>query len=560
MGGHVFIVRSDLTALGCDAWLLPTDRGLSVGERWTDHLSPPVRARLEALRADRAFRPATWQDGRSRVIPLADAAGTSAGSRPYLVDVGGWDDTPVSWYVEGVRQFFDVVAGHAVGWVLPRRGGRALVGLPVVGTGRGGAHGVKGSIVQAIVDAVHHEADARDVDIVLVTNDRPMFIAAQHARRRHLRGRHPEVPTGWPDLSPALAAEATRLAAHAVDEQLVVFIGAGVSRASGLPNWTELLERIATEAGVGPHEVAALGKLHELDRARIVQHRLGLQERKIGDVVRDVLGTAPFTLAHALLASLPIREAVTTNYDELFEQASAAAGEAAAVLPYESVRERSRWLLKLHGSVSRPDDIVLTREDYLRYADRRAALGGIVQAMLITRHMLFVGFSLTDDNFHRTIDEVRKAIRGVGAATDAKTKKAAVFGSVLKLEHDDLWNELWRRDLDIVSFAEPDEPDVGAASRRLEIFLDFLLAEASQKSPPLLDPAFEGVLTDDERKIASLLVELTKGLEQVRGTPALTPIAKLLRSLGGDALAASLVPDETPGPSTGASAAEPSER
>jgi hypothetical protein len=28
---------------------------------------------------------------------------------------------------------------------------------------------------------------------------------------------------------------------------------------------------------------------------------------------------------------------------------------------------------------------------------RRAALAGIVQALLVTRHMLFVGFSLRDD-------------------------------------------------------------------------------------------------------------------------------------------------------------------
>ena len=30
--------------------------------------------------------------------------------------------------------------------------------------------------------------------------------------------------------------------------------------------------------------------------------------------------------------------------------------------------------------------------------------------MLITKHMLFVGFSLNDDNFHRIMDAVRGAI------------------------------------------------------------------------------------------------------------------------------------------------------
>jgi hypothetical protein len=40
-------------------------------------------------------------------------------------------------------------------------------------------------------------------------------------------------------------------------------------------------------------------------------------------------------------------------------------------------------------------------EDYLRYESRRAALAGIVQSLLITKHMLFIGFGLQDDNFHR---------------------------------------------------------------------------------------------------------------------------------------------------------------
>ena len=40
------------------------------------------------------------------------------------------------------------------------------------------------------------------------------------------------------------------------------------------------------------------------------------------------------SLAHALLAGLPVNEVVTTNYDVLFEGASAAVGRPATVVPY----------------------------------------------------------------------------------------------------------------------------------------------------------------------------------------------------------------------------------
>lgn len=48
------------------------------------------------------------------------------------------------------------------------------------------------------------------------------------------------------------------------------------------------------------------------------------------------------------------------------------------------------------------------QQDYMRYQTRRSALSGIVQGLLITRHMLFIGFSLRDDNFHRIADVLFK--------------------------------------------------------------------------------------------------------------------------------------------------------
>ena len=90
-------------------------------------------------------------------------------------------------------------------------------------------------------------------------------------------------------------------------------------------------------------------------------------------------------------------------------------GKDIAVLPYMDAGAASAsgdpWLLKMHGCVTHPEDIVLTRyfnydwnamghciyinmmwrEDYIRYHERRQALAGIVQAFLITKHMLFIG-------------------------------------------------------------------------------------------------------------------------------------------------------------------------
>lgn len=60
----------------------------------------------------------------------------------------------------------------------------------------------------------------------------------------------------------------------------------------------------------------------------------------------------------------------------------------------------------MHGCTSQPDRIVITAGDYVN----RKILGGIVQANLLTTHWLFCGFSLTDPNYLRIIQEVRLAL------------------------------------------------------------------------------------------------------------------------------------------------------
>src|SRR5262249_13131579 len=147
------------------------------------------------------------------------------------------------------------------------------------------------------------------------------------------------------------------------------------------------------------------------------------------------------SLQHALLASLPSAEAVTTNFDQLFEVASRVADRDLAVLPTRPKGSSARWLLKLHGSVDDPTSLGLTLSHSLDMHRYRGALIVLVQGLLITRHMMYVGYSLSDEDFHELIHEVRFA-RGEGDTGSA---------TMLTLAADEAQRDLWRDDPQIIA-------------------------------------------------------------------------------------------------------------
>lgn len=179
--------------------------------------------------------------------------------------------------------------------------------------------------------------------------------------------------------------------------------------------------------------------------------RLRERGESIGNATAAILESRRhYALAHSLLAALPVREAITTNYDHLFEDAWKQSDPSGlSVLPGEIRPNTRRWLLKMHGCVSDPERIVLTRSSYTRYDEHLPALTGMVQAFLVTRHVLFVGFSLADDNFHRIVDAVRRLRHSAGSRDR--------FGTALTLGNGGLAEVLWEHDLERVRMDERKE-------------------------------------------------------------------------------------------------------
>ena len=517
----MFIIQGDLRRVGVDAWLLPSSPELSITSSWLEGASEAVQARVSEDRRLRVPVPDDWGSDGRRVLRV-DGWWEEPSPATWLANVTS-REAPIEWYLAALDQFVEAALADLASSNSPSSRDRPLLGLPVIGTGGGGAARQRGRMIRRLLERMESHTRRAEVDLVLVTNDDASFAAAQWARRHRLTT--PEAPLEvWADLTPQLIEEARGLAVDAAAGNLVLFVGAGVSASAGLPLWPELLMRLAAAAGFDEEQRHAMRSLHLLDQAGLIQSRLEQQQQSLNQLVLNELQARRYGLSHALLACLPVTQTVTTNYDQLFEDASAAAGRPVAVLPSDPTREHSRWLLKLHGSIDDPTGIVLTRQDVLRYAERRAALAGIVQALLITHRMLFVGFSMSDENFHRIADDVRRSL-GPPSADDH------AFGTTLLLRRDALLAELWGRDVNVVAVAEGDCAYL-AAARRLEVFLDCLLTYASDNSAHLLDPDFEGLLSDDEVRLKQALQDLERA-SQGHDFPIWRPVQELLDRYGG---------------------------
>jgi hypothetical protein len=144
-------------------------------------------------------------------------------------------------------------------------------------------------------------------------------------------------------------------------------------------------------------------------RERFGRHRLA-------EVVRDTYRAEALpTLAHYLLMSLPVRHVITTNYDELLERALTALKRyPVKVARQEDVPltgQSGVHVIKLHGDVDRPDEIVLTRDDYDEFFERRPAMALLLEGLLLNQTFFFVGYGLRDPNFRQVYSRLARMLR-----------------------------------------------------------------------------------------------------------------------------------------------------
>ena len=128
----------------------------------------------------------------------------------------------------------------------------------------------------------------------------------------------------------------------------------------------------------------------------------------------ETLGDEPQS-AHRLIASLAgCKIMATTCLDRRLERAFEDAGRPMDVIigrtysPFQD--EQKAKLYKLRGSIERPESLVLTEDDYEKFYDDDESLSVVLQGLLATKTILFVGYNLDDPHFKRLLRKVTASL------------------------------------------------------------------------------------------------------------------------------------------------------
>jgi hypothetical protein len=187
------------------------------------------------------------------------------------------------------------------------------------------------------------------------------------------------------------------------------------------PSWDSLIKRMRDRLKLLPDFMGNEDELEEffdqqdaLDCSELFAHSLG-QANFTAFLREQFVSPHPHvTPSHEALAQLPTPELFTTNYDELIELAFQGQSLTVSTRPEQFIARLSNrpehHLVKLHGTISEPDTIVLTRSQYAASRQARIEMFNHLRQRLRESPFVFVGYSLTDPNFTMIQDEARLAM------------------------------------------------------------------------------------------------------------------------------------------------------
>lgn len=187
-----------------------------------------------------------------------------------------------------------------------------------------------------------------------------------------------------------------------------VFGGAGLSRESGYVNWKELLREFADNINLDVDKETDLISVAQYYKNENYGNRFSLNKGIIDQFTKE----ATYNRTMESLAKLPIHTYWTTNYDHVIEDTlnnnhkyvDCKRSERSLAL---NKTDSDVIVYKIHGDIDEPDNAVLTKDDYELFEKTHKLFTTALQADLISKTFVFVGYSFSDPNLWQILSRIR---------------------------------------------------------------------------------------------------------------------------------------------------------
>ncbi len=233
-----------------------------------------------------------------------------------------------------------------------------------------------------------------------------------------------------PEPEPKPPAIPTALVNDINSGKCILFAGAGASVDAKLPTWSQLITDLVDNL----NEVGALeeGESEEIENlienndllvlAPFCLERLGNFE--FARFLKEKLDDTKYaSRTHRILAQIPFRAAVTTNFDTFIEHSRNE--RSRVILPttmeklgapgVEQLFNDTKFfpVIKMHGSYEDIDSLILTHSDFRNILFQRPKYREFLRRLFTESTLFFYGYSFTDPNVDFVLQEIMSLYEGM---------------------------------------------------------------------------------------------------------------------------------------------------
>lgn len=198
----------------------------------------------------------------------------------------------------------------------------------------------------------------------------------------------------------------------------VIFLGSGISMnsvntAGRRPKtWRAFLDSTLEEISPKAHINKLIKESDYLTACEVIKRKLGKEE--FTRIVREEFLTPAYQPAdiHKKIFALDSRIVATPNFDKIYETYanSEANGSIVVKQHYDSdvissIRGSGRLILKVHGTIDSPDNLIFTRAEYAEARTKYATFYEVLEALALTHTFVFLGCGVYDPDIKLLLED-----------------------------------------------------------------------------------------------------------------------------------------------------------